>query len=157
MVGMFSSLVGSTMWLIIATFVSMPVSSTHSAGVYFDLNNSFSFLTNANPHQIGVPVGAVLGFTLTAKGLDGVDGGTLLFIAASWFLSPILGNYLSLSNNKHTRSHLARPHSGKRLDVFLCDYPPRDPATSFGIKKGAPVLSFLLRFHHSLHHSLCCV
>ncbi|ODM90322.1 Sodium-dependent phosphate transporter 1-B, partial [Orchesella cincta] len=53
MIGNLSALGGSAMWLIMATFLKMPISGTHSI------------------------VGAVLGFSIVARGLDGINWLTL--------------------------------------------------------------------------------
>ncbi len=47
--GMLSSLIGSTIWIFIATFVGVPVSTTHSL------------------------VGGIVGFSLVARGGDGLN------------------------------------------------------------------------------------
>lgn len=47
--GMLSSLIGSTIWIFIATFAKAPVSTTHSL------------------------VGGIVGFSLVARGADGLN------------------------------------------------------------------------------------
>lgn len=47
--GMLSSLIGSTIWIFIATFATLPVSTTHSL------------------------VGGIVGFSLVARGADGMN------------------------------------------------------------------------------------
>lgn len=66
MKGFLSALVGSACWNIIATFFSLPISGTHSI------------------------VGAVVGFSLVAKGLSGINQIGLARIVLSWFISPVL-------------------------------------------------------------------
>ncbi|XP_018497135.1 sodium-dependent phosphate transporter 1-A [Galendromus occidentalis] len=66
MKGNLAALVGSACWNIIATFFSLPISGTHSI------------------------IGAVLGFTLVAKGLEGIRWMGLGQIVMSWFISPVL-------------------------------------------------------------------
>jgi len=60
----FSSTGGSATWLIIATFLKMPISGTHSI------------------------VGAVLGFSLVARGFHGIN----------WFTLGKIGMLLALLN-----------------------------------------------------------
>lgn len=66
MLGSVSAMAASGLWQLIATFLKLPVSGTHSI------------------------VGSTIGFSLVAKGADGVHWGGLGAIVASWFLSPIL-------------------------------------------------------------------
>ncbi len=68
--GMTAALLGAALWLHAATIMGLPVSTTHSI------------------------VGAVVGFGLVAKGVGGLDYGTLAGIVASWFISPLAGGLL---------------------------------------------------------------
>ncbi|XP_076438105.1 sodium-dependent phosphate transporter 1-B-like isoform X2 [Babylonia areolata] len=65
LLGNLSALSGSCLWLLIATFLRLPVSATHSI------------------------VGATVGFSLVAKGAEGVGWVKLGMIVASWFISPL--------------------------------------------------------------------
>ncbi|MFP4465899.1 MAG: inorganic phosphate transporter [Candidatus Goldiibacteriota bacterium] len=69
--GMTATLVGTTVWMRIATHFGWPVSTTHSI------------------------VGAVIGFGIIAKGLDVVQWGKVTGIAASWIISPISGGIMA--------------------------------------------------------------
>ncbi|CAL8108502.1 unnamed protein product [Orchesella dallaii] len=71
MIGNLSALGGSAIWLILATFLKMPISGTHSI------------------------VGAVLGFSVVARGLSGINWFTLGKIVGSWFVSPLLSGLVS--------------------------------------------------------------
>jgi len=69
--GMACALLAAAIWLNIATWMSMPVSTTHSI------------------------VGAVAGFGIVAAGWGAVHWGTMLQIVASWFISPVAGGLLA--------------------------------------------------------------
>nr|XP_039262463.1 sodium-dependent phosphate transporter 2-like [Styela clava] len=71
MVGEVSAMVGSVLWQLVATFLKLPVSGTHSI------------------------VGATVGFSLVAMGSQGVNVYKLGLIIASWFISPILAGGLA--------------------------------------------------------------
>ncbi|GEQ69450.1 hypothetical protein JCM33374_g3122 [Metschnikowia sp. JCM 33374] len=73
MLSMAMALVGSSIWLSIATLISMPVSTTHSI------------------------IGAVIGVGIAAKGADHVKWGWNGFaqIAASWFIAPAIAGCFS--------------------------------------------------------------
>ncbi|PVD32107.1 hypothetical protein C0Q70_07535 [Pomacea canaliculata] len=72
LLGNLSALSGSCIWLLLATFLRLPVSATHSI------------------------VGATIGFTLVAKGSQGVGWMKLGLIVASWFISPISSGIVSV-------------------------------------------------------------
>ncbi|RAP26980.1 inorganic phosphate transporter [Candidatus Marinamargulisbacteria bacterium SCGC AG-343-D04] len=65
--GMLSALLAAAVWLQIATYFGLPVSTTHSI------------------------VGAILGFALVAGGVDAINWIKVLKIVASWVVSPLLG------------------------------------------------------------------
>jgi len=69
--GMLSALLAAALWLNMASFMGMPVSTTHSI------------------------VGAVTGFGLLVAGFQHVQWSTLGQIVASWFISPIAGGLIS--------------------------------------------------------------
>lgn len=71
MVGAFSALTGTSVWLLIATFFALPVSGTHSI------------------------VGATIGYGLVAFGGSGITWPTFGKIAASWIISPLLSGLMS--------------------------------------------------------------
>lgn len=69
--GMLAALLAAGLWLHLATFLSLPVSTTHSI------------------------VGALIGIGLVSLGLNGVHWGMLASIVASWIISPVLGGVLA--------------------------------------------------------------
>ena len=66
-IGAFSAVIAAGIWVSLATWKKLPVSTTHSI------------------------VGAMMGFGLIASGLTGVNWGVLLKIVASWVISPLAG------------------------------------------------------------------
>ncbi|GFO38495.1 phosphate transporter [Plakobranchus ocellatus] len=73
LMGNLSALTGSCIWLFIATLLKLPVSATHSI------------------------VGATVGFSLVAKGAQGVGWFKLGLIFVSWFISPVLSGLISVA------------------------------------------------------------
>lgn len=69
--GMLSALLAAALWLNVASFMGMPVSTTHSI------------------------VGAVTGFGIFAAGFQHVQWNKLGQIVASWFISPVVGGLIS--------------------------------------------------------------
>ncbi|XP_043213504.1 sodium-dependent phosphate transporter 2-like isoform X2 [Amphibalanus amphitrite] len=72
MLGSLAALGGSAIWNLLATFLRLPISGTHTI------------------------VGATIGFSLVARGADGVNWRTFGKIVASWFLSPVLSGIISI-------------------------------------------------------------
>lgn len=72
LIGNIAALSGSALWLGIATFARLPVSTTHSI------------------------VGATVGFALVANGARGIDWWGLGKIVLSWFISPVLSGFITL-------------------------------------------------------------
>lgn len=66
MIGMCCVIMSVAIWLLLATFLEMPVSTTHSC------------------------IGGVIGMALAAKGRDAVNWEKVGMVIASWFISPIL-------------------------------------------------------------------
>lgn len=71
LIGAFSALIASTIWILLATFWGMPVSTTHSI------------------------VGGMIGFGLAAGGLQIVNWMTLLKIVITWITSPLIGGAMA--------------------------------------------------------------
>lgn len=72
MAGNVAALTGSCVWLVIATMLSLPVSTTHSI------------------------VGATVGFSLVVHGEKGVNWLKMASIFGSWFVSPLLSGIVSV-------------------------------------------------------------
>ncbi|XP_024414246.2 sodium-dependent phosphate transporter 1 [Desmodus rotundus] len=71
MAGSVSAMFGSAVWQLVASFLKLPISGTHCI------------------------VGATIGFSLVAKGQDGVKWSELVKIVMSWFVSPLLSGIMS--------------------------------------------------------------
>uniref|UniRef100_A0A674N3B5 Phosphate transporter n=1 Tax=Takifugu rubripes TaxID=31033 RepID=A0A674N3B5_TAKRU len=71
MAGSICSMFGSAVWQLTASFLKLPISGTHCI------------------------VGATIGFSMVAKGSQGVKWMEILRIVASWFLSPVLSGAMS--------------------------------------------------------------
>nr|XP_020446369.1 sodium-dependent phosphate transporter 1-A-like [Monopterus albus] len=71
MAGSISAMCGSAVWQLVASFLKLPISGTHCI------------------------VGATIGFSMVARGHQGVKWMELLRIVASWFLSPVLSGIMS--------------------------------------------------------------
>ena len=79
MLGMFAALLSSGIWVLVATFTALPVSSTHSI------------------------VGSIVGFGLVAGGPEVVQWWKLMGIILSWLVSPFLGALISYCVFVHIR------------------------------------------------------
>jgi phosphate/sulfate permease len=69
--GMFTSLFSASVWLFIATYFGMPVSTTHDI------------------------VGCIMGFSIAAKGFSSISWGVAIKIFISWFASPLVAGSVS--------------------------------------------------------------
>ena len=69
--GALSALLASTVWILVATHWSMPISTTHSI------------------------VGGMMGFGIVAFGFESINWITFFHIAVSWVLSPLFGGLLA--------------------------------------------------------------
>ena len=86
MLGMFASLLSSGLWVLVATYTALPVSSTHSI------------------------VGSIMGFGLVVGGPDVVYWGKMLTIVASWIISPFFGAFIAYMVFVHIRRTILYSH-----------------------------------------------
>ncbi|XP_019720947.1 sodium-dependent phosphate transporter 1-B isoform X2 [Hippocampus comes] len=121
MAGSISAMFGSAVWQLAASFLKLPISGTHCI------------------------VGATIGFSLVARGQQGVRWLQLLRIVVSWFLSPLLSGITSAVVFYFVRVFILHkkdpvPNGLKALPVFY--------AITMGINlfsimfTGAPMLGF---------------
>ncbi|KAJ8393933.1 hypothetical protein AAFF_G00054660 [Aldrovandia affinis] len=121
MAGSVSAMFGSAVWQLLASFLKLPISGTHCI------------------------VGATIGFSLVAKGQQGVQWMELLRIVGSWFLSPLLSGIMSAILFYFVRMFILLkedpvPNGLKALPVF---YAVTMAINLFSIMfTGAPVLGF---------------
>ena len=71
--GMLAAVLGSALWVNIATYFKLPVSTTHSI------------------------IGGVLGFGLVSVGAAGIQWKVVLFVVLSWIISPVFGGIIAFS------------------------------------------------------------
>ncbi len=88
--GMFAALIGAAVWLHIATFMGLPVSTTHSI------------------------IGAILGFGLVKGGLSAIKLDVLASVIASWFISPIMGGLIAFGMFSYVRRKILTADDPKR-------------------------------------------
>uniref|UniRef100_A0A8D0G3P4 Phosphate transporter n=1 Tax=Sphenodon punctatus TaxID=8508 RepID=A0A8D0G3P4_SPHPU len=121
MAGSISAMFGSAVWQLAASFLKLPISGTHCI------------------------VGATIGFSLVAKGQEGVKWSELLKVVLSWFISPLLSGIMSAMLFFLVRMFILRkadpvPNGLRALPVFY--------ACTIGINlfsimySGAPLLGF---------------
>lgn len=67
MLGMFAALISASLWVHLATYFGLPVSTTHAI------------------------IGAVVGFGIISVGAGAVSWGKIITIAVSWVVSPVAG------------------------------------------------------------------
>ena len=69
--GMLAAVLGSSLWVNLATYFKLPVSTTHSI------------------------IGGVLGFGLISVGFAGIQWKVVLYVVLSWFISPVFGGIIA--------------------------------------------------------------
>ncbi|MFQ5693060.1 MAG: inorganic phosphate transporter [Nitrospinota bacterium] len=77
--GMFAALVGAALWLHVASYFGLPVSTTHSI------------------------VGAIIGFGVLGSGFGTIRYAVLGRIVGSWFLSPFMGGLIAFGMFSYVR------------------------------------------------------
>lgn len=105
MMGCMSALASSAIWLLVATFLKLPISGTHSI------------------------VGSTIGFSLVARGTQGLKWSTLGTIVGSWFISPVMSGIVSISLFVLIRKFILR--SSDPLKAGLASLPVFYGATFF--------------------------
>ncbi|XP_028852885.1 sodium-dependent phosphate transporter 1-A [Denticeps clupeoides] len=121
MAGSISAMFGSAVWQLLASFLKLPISGTHCI------------------------VGATIGFSMVAKGHEGVKWLELLRIVASWFLSPLLSGIMSAVLFYFVRKYILNkenpvPNGLRALPIF---YAVTMAINLFSIMfTGAPLLGF---------------
>jgi PiT family inorganic phosphate transporter len=99
LLGMLSALIGTGVWLQIASYFGWPVSTTHSI------------------------VGAIVGFGVLIGGVDSIYWDKVLYIVSSWVISPLLGGLISYNIFQVIRTKVFyAPHpleAAKRLMPYM--------------------------------------
>ncbi|KAG7476645.1 hypothetical protein MATL_G00085160 [Megalops atlanticus] len=136
MAGSVSAMFGSAVWQLLASFLKLPISGTHCI------------------------VGATIGYTLVARGQQGLKWMELLRIVGSWFLSPLLSGIMSavlfyFLNIFILKKENPVPNGLKALPVF---YAITMAINLFSIMlTGAPVVGFRdVPWYVTLSISLAC-
>jgi len=97
--GLLASLLAAGVWLQLASYFGMPVSTTHSI------------------------VGAILGFGVVVGGVDAVQWGQVAFIVSSWVISPLLGGTIAFfvfTILRHKVFHAHYPiRAAKKITPYL--------------------------------------
>jgi len=97
--GMVCAMLGAALWLNLASYFGMPVSTTHSI------------------------VGAIIGFGILQAGLGHIHWGKLGQIVASWFISPLAGGIMAFAIFKLISRYILtveKPVVAARKGVPVC-------------------------------------
>lgn len=73
MLGMLAAVAGSAIWVNIATFLQLPVSTTHAI------------------------IGGVLGFGLVSVGTSAINWTVVIYVGLTWIVSPVFGGVVSFA------------------------------------------------------------
>eukprot|EP00300_Choanocystis_sp_HF-7_P013242 c18215_g1_i2.p1 GENE.c18215_g1_i2~~c18215_g1_i2.p1 ORF type:complete len:387 (-),score=72.24 c18215_g1_i2:23-1150(-) len=94
--GMLAALFGTFIWLTVGTFFGLPLSSTHTI------------------------LGGIVGFAFVGAGVDHVKWQNIVPIILSWFVSPVLGAFISYTLTFLLDAFiLNRPDATRRTQVFV--------------------------------------
>jgi PiT family inorganic phosphate transporter len=121
--GMVCALLAAAVWLNLASYVGMPVSTTHSI------------------------VGAIVGFGILTAGLAHIHWGTLAQIVASWFISPLAGGAMAFLIFRLISRYILtvdKPAVAARKGVPICTF------FTFGILTLATIYKGLKNIHLDL-------
>uniref|UniRef100_A0A3B3QHX4 Phosphate transporter n=1 Tax=Paramormyrops kingsleyae TaxID=1676925 RepID=A0A3B3QHX4_9TELE len=137
MAGSVSAMFGSAVWQLLASFLKLPISGTHCI------------------------VGATIGFSLVARGMNGVRWNQLIKIVGSWFLSPVLSGIMSalvfvlvrMLILRKVRTVMTMQNEFMyvyvfKLNCFVCFFlfpPPPPPPLNFSLDKQPELLILCLR------------
>lgn len=127
--GMLSALVASSIWLLIATRKSWPVSTTHTI------------------------VGAIIGFSLVAVGTDGIRWISILWIVISWFVTPVVAGLISYFLLKTVQTKVfdaSSPLLEARLWLPICATAMMFLIVSMTLWGCLPKMGFVLSDAHAL-------
>jgi len=123
MLGMFCALIGAGAWVLIATRLALPVSTTHAISMRpcaapLVQCRAATVLTQPPalfPSSVCPAVGAIIGFTVVAAGWAAVDWIEVALIVVSWFLSPALSGTIAATGFYLVRRFILRsPNSLER-------------------------------------------
>lgn len=99
LLGMLSCLIGTGIWLQIASYFGWPVSTTHAI------------------------VGAIVGFGIIVGGIDSIYWENIFFIGSSWVISPLFGGILAYNLFGFIRQRIFFAHhplhAAKKLMPYL--------------------------------------
>ena len=88
LIGEISTIVGSALWQLIATRLGWPVSATHST------------------------VGGLVGFSLLARGPDGINWRKIVSIVIAWFVSPVSAGLATVALYYPIRKYVVMGENG---------------------------------------------
>lgn len=132
--GMFCALLAAGLWLNLASFFGMPVSTTHSI------------------------IGAIVGFGIVVAGAGNINWGKMGQIVASWFISPVAGGIASFIIFRIISRYLLaveHPIQAARKGLPICSFFTFLALSMATIYKGLKNLSLNLNFTMAL--VLSCV